>query len=160
MPQPFGRRRSTDTSAERKPAIPNLPRSMDIKPVFQPDQLSAVTHAVGMAEDLVSNHYKMTTSEWLRPKYDVRTLAELEPGEVVDGPFAQIIRYHGQPEAGVAEFGHIRFLQNLPPRPCHSRRAANKPRAAPAAVCALHHHPRTDSHRAFQPVSPGIRRLA
>jgi hypothetical protein len=71
---------------------------MDIKPVFKPDQLSAVTHAVGTAEDLVSNHYKMTTSEWLRPKYDVRTLAELEPGEVVDGPFAQIIRYRGRPK--------------------------------------------------------------
>jgi hypothetical protein len=71
---------------------------MDIKPIFKPDQLSAVTHAVGTAEDLVSNHYKMTTSEWLRPKYDVRTLAELEPGEVVDGPFAQIIRYRGRPK--------------------------------------------------------------
>ena len=71
---------------------------MDIKPLFTPDQLSAVTQAVGMAEDLVSNHYKMTTSEWLRPKYDVRTLAELEPGEVVEGPFAQIIRYRGRPK--------------------------------------------------------------
>jgi hypothetical protein len=71
---------------------------MEIKPIFKPDQLSAVTHAVGTAEDLVSNHYKMTTSEWLRPKYDVRTLAELEPGEVVDGPFAQIIRYRGRPK--------------------------------------------------------------
>jgi len=71
---------------------------MDIKPVFKPDELSAITHAVVMAEDLVSNHYKMTTSEWLRPKYDVRTLAELEPGEVVDGPFAQIIRYRGRPK--------------------------------------------------------------
>jgi hypothetical protein len=73
-------------------------RSTVIKPVFKPDQLSTVTHAVGMAEELVSNHYKMTTSEWLRPKYDVRTLAELEPGEVVDGPFAQIIRYRGRPK--------------------------------------------------------------
>lgn len=71
---------------------------MNIKLVFKPEQLSAVTHAVGMAEDLVSNHYKMTTSEWLRPKYDVRTLTELEPGEVVDGPFAQIIRYRGHPK--------------------------------------------------------------
>jgi hypothetical protein len=71
---------------------------MDVRPVFKPDQLSAVTHAVGMAEDLVSNHYKMTTSEWLRPKYDVRTLAELEPGEIVDGPFAQIMRYRGRPK--------------------------------------------------------------
>jgi hypothetical protein len=71
---------------------------MNTKPAFKPDQLSTVTHAVGMAEDLVSNHYKMTTSEWLRPKYDVRTLAELQPEEVIDGPFAQIIRYRGRPK--------------------------------------------------------------
>lgn len=66
---------------------------------FAPEQLSVVTHAVGIAEELVSNHYKMSASQWLRPKYDVRTLAELEPPEIVDGPFAQIIRYQGQPKA-------------------------------------------------------------
>jgi hypothetical protein len=66
---------------------------------FTSEQLSVVTHAVGIAEELVSNHYKMSASQWLRPKYDVRTLAELDPGEIVDGPFAQIIRYQGQPRA-------------------------------------------------------------
>jgi hypothetical protein len=71
---------------------------MDIKPIFKPEQLSTITHAVGMAEELVSNHYKMTTREWLRPTYDVKTLAELEPDEIIDGPFAQIIRYRGQPK--------------------------------------------------------------
>jgi hypothetical protein len=64
---------------------------------FNSEQLSIVTHAVGMAEELVSNHFKMSDSQWLRPKYDVRTLAELEPPEIIDGPFAQIIRYKGQP---------------------------------------------------------------
>jgi hypothetical protein len=64
---------------------------------FNPQQLSDVTHAVGIAEELVSNHYKMSDSQWLRPKYDVRTLVELEPSEIIDGPFAQIIRYKGQP---------------------------------------------------------------
>lgn len=65
---------------------------------FEPAQLAVVTHAVGMAEELVSNHYKMTSSQWLKPKYDVRTLAELEPGEIIDeGPFAQIVRYQGVP---------------------------------------------------------------
>jgi hypothetical protein len=66
---------------------------------FTDEQLSIVTQAVGIAEELVSNHYKMSASQWLRPKYDVKTLAELEPPEVVDGPFAQIIRYQGQPKA-------------------------------------------------------------
>lgn len=49
-----------------------------------------------MAEELVSNFFKMSASQWLRPKYDVKTLADLTPVEIVDGPFAQIIRYEGQ----------------------------------------------------------------
>lgn len=70
---------------------------METRTPFDPQQLATVTHAVGLAEELVSNHYKMTSSQWLKPKYDVRTLAELEGGEIIDGPFAQIIRYQGQP---------------------------------------------------------------
>lgn len=49
-----------------------------------------------MAEELVSNHYKMSASQWLHRRYDVKTLAELKPAEIMDGPFAQIIRYEGQ----------------------------------------------------------------
>ena len=71
--------------------------TMETRAAFDPHQLAVVTHAVGLAEELVSNHYKMTSSQWLKPKYDVRTLADLEPGEIIDGPFAQIIRYQGQP---------------------------------------------------------------
>lgn len=48
-----------------------------------------------MAEELVSNHFKMSASEWLRPKYDVKTLVDLAPEEIVHGPFAQIVRYEG-----------------------------------------------------------------
>ncbi len=49
-----------------------------------------------MAEELVSNNYKMSASQWLGPRYDVKTLVELQPEEIIDGPFAQIIRYKGQ----------------------------------------------------------------
>lgn len=63
---------------------------------FSRDELIIVNNVVSMAEELVSNHYKMSASEWLRPKYDVKTLADLSPGEIVDGPFAQIVRYEGQ----------------------------------------------------------------
>ena len=63
---------------------------------FTPAQIGIVNHAVALSEELVSNTYKMSTSQWLRRKYDVKTLAELTPGEVVDGPFAQLIRYEGQ----------------------------------------------------------------
>ncbi len=64
--------------------------------IFSPDQIKIVTNAVAIAEDLVSNHYKMSASEWLRPKYDVKTLVDLTPEEIVYGPFAQIIRYEAQ----------------------------------------------------------------
>jgi hypothetical protein len=49
-----------------------------------------------MAEELVSNNYKMSASQWLGPRYDVKTLAELSPDEIIHGPFAQIIRYKGR----------------------------------------------------------------
>ena len=68
---------------------------MNLK-TFTPDQLGVVTNAVAIAEELVSNHYKMSASEWLRPKYDVKTLADLAPEEIVHGPFAQIVRYTAQ----------------------------------------------------------------
>jgi len=63
---------------------------------FDPEQLKIVNNAVAMAEELVSNHYKMSASQWLGPRYDVKTLAELRPEEIVEGPFAQIIRYKGR----------------------------------------------------------------
>ncbi|MDX2502167.1 MAG: hypothetical protein QNL14_16905 [Deltaproteobacteria bacterium] len=63
---------------------------------FGPDQLETVNNAVAMAEEIVSNNYKMSASQWLGPRYDVKTLAGLKPEEVIDGPFAQIIRYKGQ----------------------------------------------------------------
>ena len=63
---------------------------------FNTDQLEIVNNAVGMAEELVSNHYKMSASQWLHRRFDIKTLVDLGPEEVVHGPFAQIIRYEGQ----------------------------------------------------------------
>ena len=69
---------------------------METLAAFDPPQIDIVTNAVSMAEELVSNHYKMSASQWLRQRYDVKTLRDLEPAEIVDGPFAQIIRYRGR----------------------------------------------------------------
>ncbi len=68
---------------------------------FKDHELDVVNNAVAMAEELVSNFYKMSASQWLRPKYDVKTLADLSPDEIVNGPFAQIIRYEGKLDGGV-----------------------------------------------------------
>jgi hypothetical protein len=65
-----------------------------LKP-FSTHQIKVVNNTVSMAEELVSNHYKMSASQWLRPKYDVKTLVDLAPEEIVHGPFAQIVRYEG-----------------------------------------------------------------
>ena len=63
---------------------------------FSPEQINIVNNAVAMAEELVSNYYKMSASQWLGPRYDVKTLVELNPAEIIHGPFAQIIRYKGR----------------------------------------------------------------
>lgn len=62
---------------------------------FDSGQIKTVNNSVAMAEELVSNFYKLSASQWLRQKYDVKTLADLCPDEIVYGPFAQIIRYKG-----------------------------------------------------------------
>ena len=63
---------------------------------FSDEQLKVITESAAMAEELVSNHYKMSASQWLRRRYDFKTLADLAPEEIVSGPFAQIIRYEGK----------------------------------------------------------------
>ncbi len=55
-----------------------------------------VNESVAMAEELVSGYYKMSASEWLRPKFDVKTHIDLSSDEIVQGPFAQIVRYEGR----------------------------------------------------------------
>ena len=63
---------------------------------FEQHHIDTVNNAVVMSEELVSNAYKMSTSQWLRRKYDIKTLVDLQPDEIVTGPFAQLIRYEGQ----------------------------------------------------------------
>ncbi len=64
---------------------------------FNTRQIKIVNQAVALAEEVVSNFYKMSASQWLSRKYDVKTFADLLPEEIVHGPFAQIIRYEGRP---------------------------------------------------------------
>lgn len=63
---------------------------------FNDDQIEIINDSVAFAEELVSEHYKMSASQWLRGRYDVKTLAELTTDEIVFGPFAQIIRYEAK----------------------------------------------------------------
>lgn len=47
-----------------------------------------VDKAVTISEELVSNFYKMSSSEWLRGKYEIKTAKDLSDHEFVSGPFA------------------------------------------------------------------------
>ena len=64
---------------------------------FDSEQIKIVNDCVAMAEELVSNFYKMSASQWAAAcTYDIKTMVDLKPQEVVFGPFAQIIRYKGK----------------------------------------------------------------
>ena len=76
--------------------LENRPAGLDHARVFGRDEIQTVNSSVAMAEELVSNFFKMSASEWLHPKYDVKTRVHLTRDEIVDGPFAQGIRYEGQ----------------------------------------------------------------
>ena len=66
------------------------------KQIFSKAHIQVVNESVAMAEELVSGYYKMSASEWLRPKFDVKTRMDLSPHEIVQGPFAQVVRYEGR----------------------------------------------------------------
>jgi len=63
---------------------------------FTQDQINIVNDAVAMAEEIVCNFYKMSVNQWLRHRYDVKTLIDLDRTEIIHGPVAQIIRYKGR----------------------------------------------------------------
>ncbi len=63
---------------------------------FNGEEILVVGDAAAVAEELVAEAYKMSGSQWIRHRYDVVTLSGLSREEIVDGPFAQIVRYRGQ----------------------------------------------------------------
>jgi hypothetical protein len=65
---------------------------------FTAPQLKTVNQSVTLAEELVCNFFKMSATQWLRHRYDVKTYSDLTRHEKVDGPFAQIVRYSCQKE--------------------------------------------------------------
>ena len=69
---------------------------------FGSEQIKIVNNAVAMAEELVSNYYKMSASQWLGPRYDVKTLKELNREEIIHGPFAQLGLCHSSTPLVVA----------------------------------------------------------
>ena len=67
--------------------------------IFTASQLKDVENAVLLAEELVNNYFKMSSIQWLRNRYDVKTLENLTRDEIIEGPFAQVIGYDARKNA-------------------------------------------------------------
>ncbi|MBT3177154.1 MAG: hypothetical protein HOG03_05750 [Desulfobacula sp.] len=63
---------------------------------FNTEELSKVDGAVKASEELVNNYFKMSSGQWLKNRYDIKTAKDLALHECIDGPFAQVIKYEGR----------------------------------------------------------------
>lgn len=60
---------------------------------FQREEIAILRQAIDVAEELISDHYKISTSQWKRYRYDIQSLEGLQEEEITDFAFAQIRRY-------------------------------------------------------------------
>ncbi|MCP3873195.1 MAG: hypothetical protein GY699_08590 [Desulfobacteraceae bacterium] len=63
---------------------------------FNQTELLKVDEAVKASEELVNNYFKMSSNQWLKNRYDIKTAKDLAIHEYIDGPFAQVIKYEGR----------------------------------------------------------------
>ncbi|MFH2093506.1 MAG: hypothetical protein ABIJ31_14195 [Pseudomonadota bacterium] len=63
---------------------------------FNSDELLKVAQAVNTSEELVNNYFKLSSSQWLKNRYDIQTSKDLAGHELLDGPFAQVVKYEGR----------------------------------------------------------------
>ena len=64
---------------------------------FEAEEIAILAQAIEASEELISDFYKISTSEWKRYRYDIQSLSDLGKEEVTDAAFAQIRRYLKRP---------------------------------------------------------------
>jgi hypothetical protein len=65
---------------------------------FNDQQIPLLDHAIDIAEDIVGDYFKISTSQWRHYRYDIRSLKDLSPEEITDTAYAQILRYAQHPK--------------------------------------------------------------
>ena len=65
---------------------------------FNAAELEKVGDAAVSAEEMVNNYFKLSSGQWLKSRYDIRTARDLERHERLDGPYAQVVKYEGRPD--------------------------------------------------------------
>jgi hypothetical protein len=68
---------------------------------FNEKQINNMYKAADIAEELVSNAYQLSARQWQKTPYDIKTLVDLEQDEVVDIPYAQLVRYQARKKRSV-----------------------------------------------------------
>lgn len=69
-----------------------------IKQYFNYNQIRQLDQAIEISEDIVGDHFKISTSQWRHYRYDIRSLKDLSPEEIIDTAYAQILRYTQHPQ--------------------------------------------------------------
>jgi hypothetical protein len=64
---------------------------------FQQDEITVLRQSIDISEELISEHYKITTSQWKQYRYDIQSLKDLQEKEITDAAFAQVHRYSRSP---------------------------------------------------------------
>ncbi len=64
---------------------------------FDKGEIETLGYAISISEEIISDHYKLSTSQWKRYRYDIQSLRDLEEFEIIDEAFAQIHRYARSP---------------------------------------------------------------
>ncbi|SLM32935.1 conserved hypothetical protein [Desulfamplus magnetovallimortis] len=67
---------------------------------FNINELKILDEAVLIAEELVNDYYKISSTLWLSSRYDIKTAKDLQEHEIVYGPFAQVLGYRGRESKG------------------------------------------------------------
>lgn len=65
---------------------------------FQQAEILILQKATEISEELISDFYKISTSEWKRYRYDIQSLKDLQEEEIINTAFAQIRRYLRHPQ--------------------------------------------------------------
>ena len=60
---------------------------------FNKKQLGVVGDALDIAEDMTSNYFKLSLSQWKRNRFDVKTLSSLFGEDIKDNVFALLKKY-------------------------------------------------------------------
>ncbi len=53
--------------------------------------------AIEISEDIIGDHFKISTSQWKHYRYDIKSLKDLKEGEITNDAYAQILRYTQHP---------------------------------------------------------------